>query len=132
MTRPPPFNLERSNGAYDERRNEMRLNVVISRVLIAGLASAVALLVVGAILAAVRPSVPVLHESSIIGIPGALMALEPGGFFDLGLIVLLATPAARVFALLIVFAHRRSWLFAGLSVVVLAVLALSAFLGLRI
>jgi uncharacterized membrane protein len=58
-------------------------------------------------------------------------ALEPGGFFDLGLLLLLATPAARVVALFVGFARRRSWLFAGCSAVVLVALALSAFLGLR-
>jgi uncharacterized membrane protein len=49
----------------------------------------------------------------------------------LGLLVLLATPAARVATLLVAFARRRLWLFSGLGLIVLTVLALSAYLGLR-
>jgi uncharacterized membrane protein len=45
--------------------------------------------------------------------------------------VLLVTPAARVVALLVAFGRRRLWTFVAVSVVVLVVLALSAFFGLR-
>ena len=91
---------------------------------------AVLLLLVGVVLTVARPGVP-LWAGSITEMPRALAALEPGGFFDLGLLVLLATPAARVVALLIAFARRRLWVFSGVSLVVLIVLVLSAFLGLR-
>ena len=107
-----------------------RLNVVISGVLAVGLATAVLLLLTGGILAlAGRGSLPPSADS-IMDMPRALGALEPAGFFYLGLAVLLATPVARVFALAVGFAHRRSWLFCGVSVFVLALLALSAYLGL--
>jgi uncharacterized membrane protein len=108
-----------------------RLNVVVSRVLVVGLLAAVALLLVGVILTLARSGVPPHHETSVPDLPRAVAALEPGGFFDLGLLVLLATPVVRVVALLVAFARRRQWLFSGISVVVLVVLALSAFLGLR-
>jgi uncharacterized membrane protein len=110
--------------------SDPRLAGRLSRVLLAGLSLAVLLLLVGVVLTVARPGVP-LWVSSIREIPGALAALEPGGFFDLGLLVLLATPAARVVALLIAFARRRLWVFSGVSLVVLIVLVLSAFLGLR-
>jgi uncharacterized membrane protein len=108
-----------------------RLNMIISRVLTIGLIVAVALLLLGVILTVARPGLEPLHKTSISDMPGAIAALEPGGFFDLGLMVLLATPVARVAALLVAFARRRMWLFSGCSVVVLVVLAISAFLGLR-
>lgn len=108
-----------------------RLAAALSRLLLVGLSLAMVLLLIGVILTVAGPGAPVSHESSFTGLPRALSALEPGGFFDLGLLVLLATPAARVVALLVAFARRRLWVFSGVSVVVLVVLALSAFLGLR-
>lgn len=110
--------------------SDSRLASRLSLLLLVGVSLAVALFVTGVVLTAIKPEVPV-STSSIPGLPGSLAALEPGGFFDLGLIVLLATPAARVAALLIAFARRREWLFSGLSLLVLFVLVLSAFLGLR-
>lgn len=121
-----------SGRGHDLSTSEARLNVTISRVLVAGLAVAVFLLLVGAILAAVRAGTPVARRTSFSDIARALAALEPGGFFDLGLLVLIATPVARVVALLAAFAHRRQWVFVGISAVVLVVLALCAFLGVRV
>jgi uncharacterized membrane protein len=115
-----------------EHREEMRLNTVISRVLIVGLLSAVTLLVIGAILTLARPDIAVPHITSVKGIPGALAGLQPGGFFELGLLVLLATPFARVLALGIAFARRRWWLFASISAVVAALLIVGAVLGLTL
>jgi uncharacterized membrane protein len=112
-------------------RREARLNLTVSRALTTGLLVAVALLVVGVVLSLARPDVPLLGKTSISDIPRAVAAFEPGGFFDLGLLVLVAAPVAGVVALVIGYARRRSWLFCGLSVFVLAILALSAFLGLR-
>jgi uncharacterized membrane protein len=108
-----------------------KLNLTVSRVLAGGLAAAIVLLLTGAVLAIAGrgPSVP--SATSVSDMPRALEALEPGGFLDLGLLVLLATPVARVIALAFGFARRRAWAFCGISVFVLAVLALSAYLGLR-
>jgi uncharacterized membrane protein len=116
-------------GVRDDHREEMRLNTAISRVLTVGLVTAVTLLVIGAVLAIARPGVAVPHVTSVKDIPGELAALRPGGFFELGLLVLLATPFARVLALGVAFARRRWWLFAGISAVVAAMLILGAALG---
>jgi uncharacterized membrane protein len=115
-----------------EHREEMRLNTAISRVLIVGLLTAVALLVIGAILTIARPGVAVPHATAVKDIPAALAALQPGGFFQLGLLVLLATPFARVVALGIGFARRRWWLFTSISAVVAALLIVGAVLGLSL
>ena len=108
-----------------------RLNLLIARVLTAGLVAAVILLVAGVILTLARPDLAAVHQTSVPDIPRAVAALEPGGFFSLGLLVLLATPVARVIALLVGFARRRMWMFSGFSLIVLAGLALSAVFGLR-
>jgi uncharacterized membrane protein len=107
-----------------------QLPVRLSWLLLVGLSLAIAFFVTGVVLSVIKPEVPI-SASSITGLPGALAALEPGGFFDLGLLALLATPAARVATLVVAFARRRLWLFSALGLVVLAVLALSAYLGLR-
>jgi len=107
-----------------------RLNLTISRVLLVGLIAAITLLLAGAVLTAARPDLPAMHETSVTDIPRAMWALEPGGFFDLGLLLLLATPAARVVALFVGFTRRRIWLFSLISLIVLAGLAASVVLGL--
>jgi uncharacterized membrane protein len=113
------------------RLRQKGLNVTVSHVLAGGLVLSVVLLLIGAVLAISGrgPSVP--SVTSITDMPRAIAALEPGGFLDLGLLVLLATPVARAIVLAAGFARRRSWLFFGMSTFVLALLALSAYLGLR-
>ena len=107
-----------------------RLNHTISRVLTVGLLVSVVLLVVGAVVTLVRPDLPAVHQTSLRQLWAALSGLRPGGFFDLGLLVLLATPVARVVALLLGFSQRRMWLFSLVSLIVLVLLGLSAYLGL--
>lgn len=106
------------------------LNRRISRLLSIGLALSVALLLVGTVLTVARPGTAAIHATSLADIPAAVAALEPGGFFDLGLLILVLNPVARVVALTVGFARRRMWLFSAFSVVVLAVLGLSAYVGL--
>ena len=120
-----------SPGVGEGHRREARLNILISRVLLIGLLVAIALLVLGAILALTHPGLSVTRATSIADMPRAVAALEPTGFFDLGLLALLATPVAGVITIGIGFARRGSWWFCGLSLFVLAVIALSAFLGLQ-
>lgn len=107
------------------------LDRAICRVLTIGLALSIALLLTGAILALAGRGPSPSTVTSLQDMPRALAALEPGGFLDLGLVVLLATPVARVMALAGGFARTKSWVFLGMSVLVLGLLALSAYLGLR-
>lgn len=109
-----------------------RVARAVSRLLLTGLVVAIALMLVGAILAAGRGAGSVEGLSSITRLPHLLASLDATGFIDLGLLVLLATPFARVVALLVVFAGRRQWLFAGVSFTVIAILAFSAYLGLAL
>jgi uncharacterized membrane protein len=104
-------------------------NILIARVLRVGLIVSVAVLLSGVILAAVGRGTPVPNSISLSDMPRALWHLEAGGFFSLGLLILLVTPAARVLALAAVFFRQRLWAFLGCSLVVLAVLVLSAVFG---
>lgn len=61
--------------------------------------------------------------------PGPLLqgvaALKPYAVIDLGLIVLLATPVARVVISIFLFAQERRYAFVGITSIVLAILLLS-------
>jgi uncharacterized membrane protein len=129
MSQPDPIP---QHHVREEHRAELRLNTVISRVLTVGLLAAVALLVVGAILTLTRPGVAVVHATSVGSLPSQLGALQPGGFLQLGLLVLLLTPFARVVALGIAFGRRRQWLFTMISGVVATLLIVGAVLGLSL
>lgn len=113
-------------------RADARLNAVLSRLLLGGLVLAVALMVAGFVVTAARGEGSMPRTGSIVAVPGLLADLEPAGFFDLGLLLLLATPAARVSVLVVAFARRREWRFAALSAAVLAILAAGVVLGLGI
>jgi uncharacterized membrane protein len=125
-----PSDLTQVPQVPADRQADTKLNTAVSRVLSIGLLAAMVLLLAGVVLALARPDMPLPRRTLISGIPRALAAFEPGGFFELGLLVLVATPVARVVALGVGFARRRAWLFCGFSVFVLAVLVLSLFLGL--
>jgi uncharacterized membrane protein len=126
-----PADARTTRPAHDGHVHNSRLQAVVVGLLLTGLVVAVALMVAGAVLAAAGHDVTVVRETPINDIPRALAALEPAGFFNLGILVLLASPVARVVALLVAYARHKRWLFCGLSLVVLTILAFSAFLGIR-
>ncbi len=107
-----------------------RLDRMVSSVLAVGLALAIVLMVTGTVLALVGrgPSLP--SKTMVADLPSALASLESGGFLGLGLLILLATPVARVAALMVGFGRAKSWVFCCMGALVLALLALSAYLGL--
>jgi uncharacterized membrane protein len=111
-------------------QDQARLTSVLSSLLLGGLVLAIALMVAGAVLVLVGGDRTAPHSSSITALPGLLAGLEPAGLLDLGLLILLATPAARVLALTVAFARRREWVFAGASIAVLVILAAGVVLGL--
>jgi uncharacterized membrane protein len=131
MRPPPSMETGRPSGEGPDPRGEAGLNLAISRVLAGGLILAVLLLLAGVFLILAGRDAPLGGPASIGDMPRAIAALDPVGFFYLGLLVLLLTPVCRVMALAVAFARRRTWLFCSLSVFVLAVLGLSAYLGLR-
>jgi uncharacterized membrane protein len=118
------------HGSGDDPSGRAHPGNPLSRLLLAGLVIAIGLMVAGAVLAAVRGSGSVQNASSISRLPHLLASGDPTGFLDLGLLVLLATPFARVVALGWDFVRRRHWLFAGMSAVVVGILVLSGLLGL--
>jgi len=103
---------------------------LLSKVLRGGLSAAIALMLIGAFVAGVRHGRPFDHTASIDEIPQSLMDGEASGFFALGLLLLVLTPAAGVLTMLVAYLRTRKWLFAGICCFILAVMALSAAVGL--
>jgi uncharacterized membrane protein len=111
--------------------NKGGLDRIVSSVLLAGLCAALILMLAGVLLALFRDGQSLPHVITFAGMFGSLASLGAEGLFGLGLLILLATPAARVLAGMLVFGRRRQWRFVFVGLFVLAVLALSAFFGLR-
>jgi uncharacterized membrane protein len=62
---------------------------------------------------------------SVSGVLRAVAEGRPEGLIQLGLLLLIATPVARVALSTAAFLLARDWLYAGITLVVLAVLAVS-------
>ncbi|OGS01573.1 MAG: hypothetical protein A3G41_06225 [Elusimicrobia bacterium RIFCSPLOWO2_12_FULL_59_9] len=105
------------------------LNKSVSAVLAGGLILALFLMLLGTALAWKNSGGFSPRATPLAELAAALRRLEPTAVASLGIIVLLATPALRVAALLAGYARRRQWFFAAISASVLAVLALSLSLG---
>ena len=69
-----------------------------------------------------------LVASGVVLAAGLLLGAERALFA--GLVLLILTPVARVLAVAVGFAHARDWVFAALSLAILAVLATGAAVGL--
>lgn len=64
-----------------------------------------------------------------LGIVRNALALRGRGLIQLGLLLLIATPVARVVLSVIAFARQRDRLYVGMTLLVLAVLVYSLFFG---
>ena len=67
--------------------------------------------------------------SPVRGIVAGALALQPAAVVQLGIVLLIATPVARVLLTLIAFAIQRDWMYVLISAIVLALLAYSLFVG---
>lgn len=116
--------------------NPERFRILVSGVLIVGVVAAAALIGLGLVTAQL-----VGWSGSLSGAPigtdaatafsamgSNIAALRPIGFAQLGLVVLLATPVARVAASVAVFTLEGDRLYAGITAIVLLVLLASIFI----
>jgi uncharacterized membrane protein len=118
--------------------NPTRFRVLVSGVLIIGVALSAVLMTVGFV-----TSLAVGWEGSLRGLPATtlpasdfsgvgpgLRELRPIAFAQAGLLALIATPVLRVVASVVAFVFERDRLYAVITMVVLAILLVSLF-GLR-
>ncbi|MDG6900456.1 MAG: DUF1634 domain-containing protein [Nitrososphaerota archaeon] len=122
-------------------RRESEFNTVIGLVLRYGVMSSFAIIAVGSVLLFVEGqtgyyplgSAEQLFERQnrfLIGIVPLLQgvaAAKPYAIIDLGLLVLLATPIARVFISIFLFFEERRYAFVLITLVVLGLLLFSTF-----
>jgi uncharacterized membrane protein len=119
-----------SDAARDGALHHLELG--IARLLNIGALASVLLLAIGValMLAAGRsPLDAALLPFDLSRIPADLIALRPEGFLELGLLVVLATPASRVIASLIGFTATRERDLAAISLGVLIIIAAGVVLS---
>jgi uncharacterized membrane protein len=111
VTAPRPADLERS----------------VARLLTVGTYASIALLVAGvvAMLAGGRSPLDTAPRFDPTRILGDLAALRPEGFLWLGIVLVVATPSARVATSLVGYLRRGDRAMAIVSVLILAVIGLS-------
>ena len=105
------------------------LNGVIHRVLVIGLFASTAAMLAGVVLAVVRHRALATTAPDISGVWARIEALRPSGFLALGILILIATPILRVLGSFVIFLYERDWRYAGVTLIVLLVLAASLLLG---
>jgi uncharacterized membrane protein len=102
---------------------------MVRRVLLTGIALAVALLAAGVVLSVVDAQGLPSGVVPVVDLPAQLAALDPAAYLSLGLIVLIATPFVRVAGSLVAFARERDRRYVLVTAVVLAVMCVSVLLG---
>jgi uncharacterized membrane protein len=118
----------------DEPQTDVRLQLFLGRLLRIGvsIAAAVAAAAVVLRLASGNRALPDYrifhgeppHVRTIRGVLAGVRALEPAALMQLGLMILVATPVARVAFSVVGFALERDRLYVGLTLAVLALLLL--------
>lgn len=119
-------------GAADER-----IERVISILLRTGLVMASLLVLIGGVLYLLQhggdlPQYRYFHGEpaemkSLAGILDSALNLESRGIIQLGLLLLIFTPISRVIFAALAFLFRKDYLYAGVSIFVLAVLIFNLF-----
>jgi uncharacterized membrane protein len=107
------------------------VEATVARLLSIGTIVAIALLVLGSVLLALRGGSPLdrAPRLDLAAIPGDLVAGRPDGYLWLGLIAAIATPCARVAASLAGYVRRGERAMAVISILILAVIALTVGLA---
>jgi uncharacterized membrane protein len=108
---------------------------VLGRVLQVGVSLSAAIVLCGAVIYLAKrvdlaPDYRVFHGQpielrTVSGIVAGARAWSGRGLIQLGLLVLIATPIARVLFSVIGFVRQRDWLYVGITLIVLALLAFS-------
>lgn len=120
-------------------REDVQFDTMLSYVLRGGVLLSAAIVAVGAAIFLARHGFeqPAYREflgepdqlRSIAGILGATRQGSGRGIVQLGLLLLIATPIARVVFSVFGFLRQRDWLYVGITLVVLALLGYSLLAG---
>jgi len=115
--------------------DEEAFEILLGHVLRLGVVLSAAVVAIGGFVYLARhstqmPAYSVFHGEpgdlrSIAGIVSDARILSGRGIIQLGLLLLIATPIARVLFALVGFARQENWMYVGVSAIVLALLAYS-------
>lgn len=115
--------------------DDVKVEQIIGQLLRAGVLLAAAVVLLGGVLYLRQSASATASYQTFHGVPAGLKTIEGvvhGGFtgepqaiIQLGLLLLIATPIARVLFSVGAFALERDWLYVGLTLVVLGVLVFS-------
>jgi uncharacterized membrane protein len=108
---------------------EQRLARAVSWTLFFGLSISVVLIVLGWLFTLRKEPSGNAHVTGWLALPAGALHGDATAILQLGLIVLMLTPVARVLILAIGWARSRDWTFSLIAFCVLALLGLSVFLG---
>lgn len=116
---------------------DQKIEVIIANLLRAGVMLSAALVFLGGVVFLVKHGLSPASYRVFAGEPSELrnwkgvvlaaVALRGEGIIQLGLLILIATPVARVAFSVFAFAIERDWLYVGISAFVLSVLLCSLF-----
>ena len=121
----------------DSEINSERMDTIIGNLLRTGVGLAAALVFIGGLIYLFRhgaetPGYAVFRGEpadlrTLTGILHDVQSLRGRGIIQLGLLVLIATPIARVAFLAYIFTRQRDMLYTAVALIVLALLAYSLF-----
>jgi len=118
---------------------EKRMDEIMGRLLRTGVILAAAFVLVGGVVFLVRHPEPVTNYQvfqgepeelrTVIGIFHEALALHGRGLIQLGLLILIATPIARVAFSVVAFLYQRDWVYVAVTLMVLGLLVYSLLGG---
>jgi len=120
-------------------QTEQRMDEIMGRLLRTGVILAASFVLAGGVVFLVRHPEPVTNYRVFQGEPEELrtvsgifheaLALHGRGLIQLGLLLLIATPIARVAFSVVAFLYQRDWTYVVVTLIVLGLLVYSLFGG---
>jgi uncharacterized membrane protein len=120
-------------------RQDQRMDQIMAVLLRSGVLLAASLIFIGGIVYLSRHDLPTINYRVFQGEPQELRTVggilreavkfHGRGFIQLGLLVLIATPVARVLFSVFAFVYEKDWTYVAITMIVLALLCYSLFGG---
>ena len=120
-------------------RQDQRMDQIMAVLLRSGVSLAAGLVFIGGIVYLWRHDLPAINYRVFQGEPQELRTVSGilreaatfhgRGLIQLGLLVLIATPVARVLFSVVAFLYERDWTYVAITMIVLALLCYSLFGG---
>lgn len=125
-----PTRHDRAVRRFRERQRRV-LYRWIGLILTVGFWASMAFIVAGLVLAGVSREPLGDEVAPLVDVVSAVLDLSPQGIVDVGILLLLFTPAAYTIASLYIFARQRDRVFVVVCCALLSIVFLSVGLGLR-